>query len=132
MKYLSHYTEEAHTAAIEAAGAFFAFNTEQFKEKARRGVQYISLRAGLICPRENVDQLLDGIRNATDAGIQADITENGIKAIIHRELANHESHIGGCIDNAVAVLMAYPGITREMVEAEYRVFLDRCIKEDLF
>ena len=38
-------------------GAFCAFGTKQFDEQKKEGVKYISMGAGLICPKENADKL---------------------------------------------------------------------------
>lgn len=42
---------------LDNNGAFWAFGDNQFKEQRVDGVAYVSLGAGLICPRENVEKL---------------------------------------------------------------------------
>lgn len=38
-------------------GAFFAFSDKQFNEQKQEGIKYVSMGAGLICPKENADKL---------------------------------------------------------------------------
>ena len=123
MKYLREYTEEATTAALDKAGAFFAFSNQQLDEKKREGVQYVNLGAGLICPKANADQLAMDLDAALDSGIAADLAENGRKGVIHRELGNHEYSYTYDISDTVSALGGY-GITAEDVQSEARAYLD--------
>lgn len=132
MKYLSHYTEQAQSHLFDSTGAFFAFNENQLNERKQDGVKYVSVGAGLICPKDKVKDLINGLDNINQQGIANDIAENGIKAIIHRELANHECQITYCIDDAVDKLADYPGITRETVQAEWPEYIQHCIDNDYF
>ena len=131
MKYLSNYMESAQTDAFNAAGSFFAFSNKQFEEKKKSGVNYVSLRAGLICPKDTADELLSDLDNISKAAIKQDIQENGKKAIIHRELANHESQITMDITDTVAALDGY-GITQEEIQAEFKSYYQMCIDNDYF
>ena len=54
-----------------------------------------------------------------------------IKKIIHRELANFECQIVGDITDAYDILKDY-GITKEQVLKEYKIFYQKCIKNDWF
>lgn len=131
MKYLSHYMESAQTDALSKAGAFFAFSNEQFYEKRDGLLKYKSLGAGLICPADNVDTLIDNLDNISKAAIKQDLQENGKKAIIHRELGNHESQITMDISDTVAALDGY-GITQEEIQAEFKAYYQICIDNDYF
>lgn len=132
MKYLSNYTENLQTELFNSAGAFFAFSQKQFDEKAVKAVKYASLGSGMICPKVNIDALINGLDSINTNGIAADIAENGIKPIIHRELANHEAQITGDIDDTVAKLADYPGITRELIQGEYPAYFQHCVDNDYF
>ena len=132
MNYLSHYIEAQQTELFNSTGAFFAFGDKQFDEAKQDGVKYVSLGAGMICPKSNVDTLTSGLSEISTAGIAADIAENGIKAIIHRELANHEAQITCDIEDTVGALFDYPGITRETVQAEWSEYWQNCIDNDCF
>lgn len=114
MKYLSNYTEAETTKALNKAGAFFAFSDRQFNEQKKEGVKYTSCGMGMICPRENVDQLIKDLDEAINNGIKQDIAENGIDAIITRELHNHEAGYTGSTTATEEALSGYP-ITHEQV-----------------
>ena len=131
MKYLSHYMESARTDSFNRAGAFFAFGNEQFKERQVKGVKYYNLGAGLICPKDTADELIDDLDNISKAAIKQDIQENGKKGIINRELANHESQITMDITDTVAALDGY-GITQEEIQAEFKSYYQMCIDNDYF
>ena len=49
-------TTDYLTPILEANGAFFAFSQSQFDEQKKEGVIYVSMGAGLICPKENADK----------------------------------------------------------------------------
>jgi len=110
MKYLTHYTEEATTKALRKAGAFFAFSDKQFNEQAggRDIKDYCSIGMGLICPKDTATELSKDLNAGMQAGIKQDIAENGLEAIIKRELENHEASYTGSIENTVEALGAYP------------------------
>ena len=131
MKSLNDYTQDKQTKLLNDNGAFFAFGQKQFDEKTVKGTKYVSIGAGLICPKSNADNLVQGLSNINDEGIAQDIQENGIPAIIHRELANYESQITNDIDDTVQALEEY-GITREQVQAEYGAYFQHCIDNDYF
>ena len=131
MKYLSHYLEEKQSKAFRDTGAFFAFSNKQFAEKKQAGIKYVSMGAGMICPKENSSKLIALLDDIHQKGIEADIAENGIKAIIHRELANHEAQITYDIEDTLNSLDGYP-ITREMVQVEWEEYLQVCIDNDYF
>ena len=119
MSNLNDYTQEAITQAFDKAGAFFAFSNEQFAEKQKEGVKYVSMGAGLIAPKEHAEQLAKDIEIITKKGIELDLQENGKESIIKRELANYECYYTGGIDDCVDALSDYD-ITREEI---YKVFV---------
>jgi hypothetical protein len=108
MKYLSDYMQERQTAAFDKAGAFFAFSREQFDKSKVEGVKYVNLDMGLICPKENAATLLKELDDIYRESIQQDIAENGLNAIIQRELSNHEAYYTRNIDSTVDALADYP------------------------
>ena len=112
-------------------GGFFAFSNSQFDEKKEEGVKYARLYGGLIAPSKNVKKIMSELNKVTKEGIKQDIKENGIKKIIHRELANFECQIVGDITDAYDILKDY-GITKEQVLKEYKIFYQKCIKNDWF
>ena len=130
MKYLSSYTEAATTELFNTTNAFFAFSTEQFTGQ-RSDCKYYSLGGGLYCPQEATPDLLEGLATTRAEGIAADIAENGILAIIHRELGNYEAQITGDISEAVSALSDY-GITESQVQKEYPAFFETCVNNDWF
>lgn len=114
MKYLTNYIEDAQTAAFDKAGAFFAFSNDQFEKGKKDGVVYASLGSGLICPKGKGAALMDSLDNIYKEGVAQDIKENGIKAIIKRELFNHECFYTGEIDQCVDKLADYPTTEQEI------------------
>ena len=131
MNYLSDYTSAKQTQLWNDNGAFFAFGQQQLDEKKQEGVVYVSMGSGLIVPKENASKILKGLESINTEGIKQDISENGIKAIIHRELANYEAQITGSISDTVEALEDYE-ITREQVREEYNAYFQHCIDNDYF
>ena len=131
MKYLSDYTSAKQSQLWDDNGAFFAFGQQQLDEKKQEGVTYVSLGMGLIAPKDNASKIIEGLESIHTEGIKQDISENGIKPIIHRELANYETQISGDISDTVAALEGY-GITRKQVNEEYKSFYQHCIDNDYF
>lgn len=119
MNTLNDYTQDAVSAALDKAGAFFAFSNEQFAEKEKEGVEYVSLGAGMICPKENAKTLILEINSVHKEGVKRDLEENGKEAIIKRELANYECYYTGEIEDCVDALKDY-SITEEEI---YEVFV---------
>ena len=131
MKYLSDYTNVKQTKLWNDNGAFFAFGDKQLDEKKQEGVAYVSLGMGLIAPKENASNIIEGLKSVYTEGIKQDISDNGIKAIIHRELANYEAQITNDIATTVEALEDY-AITRAQVSAEYPAYFQNCIDNDYF
>jgi len=107
------------TQAIDEAGAFFAFSRSQFYAKAILCVNYTTTPLGMICPVVNVTSLNNKLNAIVDAAIAKDIADNGIDAIITRELSNHEYGYTGDVTDTVEALEAY-GITYDEVIAVAR------------
>jgi hypothetical protein len=131
MKSLTDYTSAKQSQLWDDNGAFFAFGQQQLDEKKQEGVAYVSLGMGLIVPKENASKVIEGLDTIHTEGIKQDISENGIKPIIHRELGNYETQISGDISDTVAALEDY-GITREQVSAEYPAYFKHCVDNDYF
>jgi len=131
MKYLSDYMNDKQSALFKSTGAFFAFSQKQFDEAKVKDVVYNTLGTGMICPKERVDELLAGLETIYDDAVKLDIAENGVKAIIHRELGNHECQITNDTSNVVDNLEPY-GITEEQITAEWPEFYQKCVKNDWF
>ena len=107
MKTLSNYSQENQSALFNETGVFFAFSDDQFNEAKKEGVKYVSLGRGIICPKQNVDKLLDGLKQISIKAIAQDIAENGAEAIIRRELWNHESFYDWDFSRAIDSLKCY-------------------------
>jgi hypothetical protein len=115
--------EDRITEVLNKHKAFFAFSNSQFEEGKTEGIKkYVSMGAGLICPKENVEQLINDMHDASQSNIENDIKTNGKKKIIHRELANHEASYTHSIEQTVDALEGY-GITEEEVQAEFAEYL---------
>lgn len=119
MKSLQDYREKAQTQLFAKTGAFFAFSTKQFEEQKKEGVKYVSCGAGMVCPKESVKELSDGIEKIGREAREKDLKENGKENIIIRELYDYESFYTGEIDSARDALTPY-GITTEEIVAAYR------------
>jgi hypothetical protein len=111
MKYLNDYTELETTKALNATGAFFAFSTKQFNDQKIDGVRYVNLGAGMVAPKEDAGRLVEALGRIHSAGIAEDIKENGLTAIITRELHNHECFYTNDISDVTDALIEYPGVT---------------------
>ncbi|GBL02423.1 hypothetical protein VH1709_contig00120-0004, partial [Vibrio harveyi] len=107
MKYLSDYTSEKQTRAFDEFGAFFAFSNEQFAAAKKEGIKYVSLGFGMIVPESNASALVEKLDEIQKDAIAQDIAENGIKAIIRRELFNHECFYTNDICDCVEKLEGY-------------------------
>ncbi len=118
MKYLSDYINDKQTQAFNELGAFFAFSNKQFDEAKKEGVKYSSMGAGLICPVGNEKQLYERLDEIHREGIALDIEENGKKAIIRRELFNHECFYTNDISDCVEKLDRY-GFSYDEIYTEF-------------
>jgi len=108
MKYLAEYTAGPTENAMATAGAFFAFGTEQFNEKKIEGVEYHQMGMGMLCPVDTAAQLTVDLAKIHAQGIKDDVAENGLQAIIIRELNNYECYYTGDPEDAISALELYP------------------------
>ena len=131
MNTLNHYTDKLTTELFNNAGAFFAFGQKQFDEKKQDGITYVSMGAGLICPKDKAKEVLEGVDNITADGIKARLEEYGVEKIIQYELANHESHFSFDHVTVRAILSDY-GVTDEMFDEGLKIYMDYCNENDLF
>ena len=122
MKYLTDYTDKKTTELLDECGAFFAFSNKQFDEAKQEGVKYVSMGAGLICPKDNASKFAREFDAITSEGMKQDLAENGRSGVIHRELGNHEYCITMGISETVWALDEY-GITEDEIRAETGAYL---------
>jgi len=122
MKALNNYTQEAQTNLFDSLGAFFAFSKDQFTRSMKDGVDYCTVGNGLVVPKENAKELVDGLESISKKGIEMDLAENGRKAIIRRELFNYECFYINDITDCVEALACY-GIGSDEIRAEYSYIL---------
>jgi hypothetical protein len=137
MKYLSDYTEQAQTLTFERHGAFFAFGQKQFNEKRREGVKYVNMGAGLLCPDENVAQLIEELDAVYKDAIRLDVSENGAEKIIEREYFNHETQLTGdktaMLDSLVLHIEQFPELfTDEAIKLVSRKCHALAVENDWF
>lgn len=118
MKTLNDYTDEKISELYNKTGAFFAFSNKQFEEKKVEGVEYVSMDGGIICPKENVKTLVEGMNSVYETGIKQDLEENGKDKIIERELYNHEAFYTWDYETTFSSLVGY-GITRDEVKTVF-------------
>ena len=114
----SNYSSQAKTELFNSTGAFFAFSNEQFMKSRKENIIYARLGHGLICPKDNIDTLINGLEAIGKNGRKKDLDDNSKESIIKRELYNHECFYSHDIDDACDVLEAY-GITREEVKVVF-------------
>lgn len=107
MKCLSDYIQDKKIDAIDELGGFFAFSDKQFAAAKKEGIKYVSLDFGMIVPASNANALVEKLDEIQKEGIAQDIAENGIKAIIRRELFNHECFYTNDICDCVERLTGY-------------------------
>jgi len=72
----------------------------------------------MIVKKGNSKKLIDGLEKITSEDIKEDIAENGIEAIIKRELYNHEALYTGDLEDTILNLEDY-WITAEQVVSVY-------------
>lgn len=131
MKYLSDYMKDNQTKAFDQFNAFFAFSDKQFNESKKTGFKYTFMGSGMFVPAYDADNLYHALNATYKNAIQQDIKENGVKKIIHRELANHECQLACNYDCVVDILDDY-GITSEQIENEWNEYFQMCIDNDYF
>ena len=122
MNYLSNYLESLQSEAMNKNEAFFAFGKKQFEEKRKDGYTYVSMHGGLICPKENINQLQEDLESALVEAVKLDVGENSAESIIQREYFNYESQLSGDTDNAYNSLYKHRELFPDL-------FSDEIIKE---
>ena len=130
-------TTDYLTPILEANGAFFAFSQSQFYEQKKEGVIYVSMGAGLICPKENADKLHEEVKRNSKKAIKAEIKKKGAKAIIRHAYFNHECQILMSTENAENALKRYIEIapnefTKELISETFKECFNEAIEKDLF
>lgn len=126
MKFLSDYIQDAQTELFNKTGTFFAFSNKQFDEKRVEGVKYVNLGSGMVCPKENVKELMGSLDEIYKNGIAQDLKENGKTGVIERELYNHEAFYTWDWMPTFEALEGY-GFTEDEVKA---VFRDLAVKQE--
>lgn len=117
-KTIKEYTDEKLTELFNNTGSFFAFSTEQFNEQKKEGIKYISCGAGLICPKDNIEEFKTRYKKLNKDAIKQDLIDNGKENIIIRELYNYECFYIGEISDAVKALKKY-GIKENEIQEVY-------------
>jgi uncharacterized membrane protein YgaE (UPF0421/DUF939 family) len=107
MKFLTDYMEEKQTQLFKETNAFFAFSQSQFNEGKKEGVKYVNMHGGMFCNILHTDKLTKGLEEIWQTAIKQDIEENGIPAIIIRELHNHEAFYTCDIEQTAEELEPY-------------------------
>jgi len=115
---LSTYTQDAQTELFKKTGTSFAFSKEQYEKSAVIGVDYVSLSAGMLVPKDHVKTLIDGLSEINCKGIKQDLEKNSKAEIIKRELFNYECFYTGDIDDCVIALEDY-GITKVEIQSAF-------------
>lgn len=90
MSYNKDFYDAKRSEVFDRTGTFFAFSLKQFTDQKKEGVKYVRLPAGMICRKDSVNELIDGLSSIRKESIEADLKETGKRDIIIRELNNHE------------------------------------------
>ena len=131
MKHLSDYMEAEQTKLFSETGSFFAFGSKQFNEQKKEGEKYVNMGTGLLCPEQNVERLINSLDEIYKKAIAQDISENGKKGIIHRELANHECQITHDYSAIIENMREY-GIEKIEIATEWPIYFSKCVENDWF
>jgi hypothetical protein len=131
MKYLSDYTNDLQSKLFAETGAFFAFSQKQIEEGTKPDVEYTHVGAGLYAPKDRVVYVLMELEAIQKKGVEQDIEENGIEAIIKRELGNYETQLTNDLSDALGALSDYP-VTEKQVRLAYTGYYQECIDNDWF
>ena len=119
MKYLQDYINEAQTELFDKYGVFFAFSDEQWDDQVNpklNKADHCYLTAGMYCPKANVEDFLTDHAKVVAQGRHNDIAENGLQAIIRRELNNYECYYTGDAEDAIEALKGYPVTTEDILK----------------
>lgn len=129
---MSVYYDKALSKLMTKYCCFFAFNNEQYEAAANVNFKYAAGGAGLCVPVDFTRKVIDGIHeiHVKDVAIKRATKTN--KQIIWDAFSNFESHISGELYDVYDSLAGYPGITKAMIDTEYKEFFDHCCEHDLF
>ena len=110
---------------------------KQFEEKKQDGVKYVNLQGGLICPKENANNLIKSFDEIYTNAIKEQVQEFGAKRIISYEYFNHETQISGDIEQIKAVLSQYVSLfpnqfTEELINTTCNECFQYAIENDCF
>ena len=119
MNFLQDYRDNKQTDLFNRTGSFFALSNKQFDEGKKEGAVYVNMGAGLLCEKDHVKELINGLDQINKEAVKQDLADNGYYNIIERELWNYESYYTGDISDAVDELKQY-GISRKEVLAVYK------------
>ena len=86
---------------------FLRFLKSNLEKVKKRGVDYVSLGYGTICPRKNVNAYVEGIKKIHNESVEADKVLNSKKSIIARELRNYECFYTYDLTDCIEALRAY-------------------------
>jgi len=90
-------------------GAFWAFSNEQVRTNPlyNKDVKYVSMGAGLICPKEQAKSLDKAITALNKLCTAKRLKTEGLDGIILYELQNHECFWKGDYDDVIELLAEY-------------------------
>tara|TARA_R110000737_G_scaffold239069_2_gene251103 strand:- start:1013 stop:1396 length:384 start_codon:yes stop_codon:yes gene_type:complete len=120
MKYLSDYMEQPQTDLFNKTGTFFAFSNKQYEEQAKTGKKYVDMGGGMVTPTEYVKEVIETLHTIYQKSMDQDIKENGIEAIIKRELENYEAYYTNDLEPVTEALEDYPNITQKDIIKVYQ------------
>ena len=112
--------DKEQTALFKELGVFFAFSKLQFNEGKKEGVKYINMGSGMLCPKPNVERLINELHSIYVEGAKRDIAKNGREGVIRYELNNHEALYTYDIDSTVDALEVYD-ISRSEIQEVFNV-----------
>ncbi len=120
MKYLSDYMEKAQSNLFKKTNTFFAFSEKQFKEQYTEGTKYVDLGGGMITPKEHAKEVSQKLQSIYKEAMAQDLKENGIQAVIERELNNYETYYTNDLEPVTEALKDYPEITQKDIIKVYK------------
>ena len=118
MKTINDYTDTLTTKLFADNGAFFAFGNKQFDEKKQEGVIYVSMASGLLCPKENANQLFQDFEKIYDEAVKQQVADFGAEKIISHEYFNYETQITGDNQQVIDSLSTHKNLFPELFTDE--------------
>lgn len=137
MKTLNSYTDALTSKLLDDNGAFYAFGNKQYEEKKKEGVIYVSLASGLICPKENVTQLLKGLKVIFDDAVRQQVADFGAEKIISHEYFNYETQLTGNTQQVINALSTHKKLFPELFTDKFilkvcKKCFNQAVKNDWF